>query len=171
MENAAAHLRRPYERALGAFVVWLWCMGIACRQAAPNPAAETDKKAGMQQAVTSFRQVLTSSKTDLKLHPGEDTKIPVHIQNPGTETWVSAGPYPVNVSYKWYKEGQMMRIEGERTALPSAVGPNQAVDVEVRVVAPPDPGEYALRVTLVQEAVAWFMMNSHKFLALPVTIE
>jgi len=169
MENAAAHLRRSaYERSLCAFAISLWCMGIGCHQEAPQP---TNQKLGMQQPVTSFRQVLTSSKTDLKLHPGEDTKIPVRIQNPGTETWVSAGPYPVNVSYKWYKDGQMMRIEGERTALPSAIGPKQAIDAEVRVVAPLDPGEYALRITLVQEAVAWFMMNSHTFLALPVTIE
>ena len=169
MENTAAGLRRSaYERTLYAFAVFLWCMGIACRQAAPDP---TDQKIGMQHAVTSFRQVLTSSKADLKLHPGEDTRIPVRIQNPGPDTWMSAGRYPINVSYKWYKDGQMMSIEGERTALPSAIGPNQAIEAEVRVVAPREPGDYALRITLVQEAVAWFMINSHTFLALPVTVE
>lgn len=125
----------------------------------------------MQQPVTSFRQVLTSSKTDVKLHPGQDSTIPVRIQNPSTEIWVSAGQYPVNVSYKWYKDGQMMRIEGERTSLPSSNGPHQTVDAEVRAVAPPDPGNYALRVTLVQEGVAWFMMNSNTFLELPAAIQ
>ena len=133
--------------------------------------SEAEKKAGLQQPLTSFRQVLTSPKTELKLHPGEDIKIPVHIQNPGTETWVSAGQFPVAVSYKWFRDGQMLVIEGERTALPSAIGPNQAADVDVRVIAPPDPGKYGLRLTLVQEAVAWFMLKSNTFLELPVTVQ
>jgi hypothetical protein len=172
MNNVAVHLRTAaYESLLCAFALLLYCVGTACRQETPNPPAEVENKTGMQQPVTSFRQVLTSTKTDLTLHPGEDTKIPVRIQNPGTETWMSTGQYPVNVSYKWYKNGQMMRIEGERTVLPSAIGPNQAVDAEVRVVAPSDPGKYVLRVTLVQEAVAWFMIKSKTFLELPVTIQ
>jgi hypothetical protein len=186
MKNAASRLRRAaYDSLLCAFAVSLCCLGTACHQETPNPPpAEIQTKtetpnppleapttAGMQQRVTSFRQILTSSKTNLKLHPGEDTKIPVRIQNPGTETWISAGQYPVNISYKWYKKGQMMRIEGERTALPSPIGPNQAVDAQVRVVAPLDAGNYALRLSLVQEAVAWFMIASNTFLELPATVQ
>lgn len=172
MQNAAADLKRPaYIGMLSAVAASLCLWAISCRESAPGPPVETQKKTGMEQPVTSFRQVVTSSKLDLNLHPGQDTKIPVRIHNPGTETWISAGKYPVNISYKWYKNGQMLRIEGERTALPAAVGPNQAVDAAVRVIAPPDPGNYALRVTLVQEAVAWFMMNSNTFLELPATIK
>src|SRR5262249_25571767 len=40
----------------------------------------------------------------------------------------------------------------------------------VRVVAPNEPGSLALRITLVQEAVAWFMMKSNTFLELPATV-
>ena len=144
-------------------------MGIGCQEPALNP--EVEKKAGMQKPVTSFRQILISSTTNLQLHPGQDTKITVQIQNPGTEIWTSTGQYPINVSYKWYKGGNMMTIEGERTRLPSPVGPNDAITTDVRVVAPPDPGKYALRVTLVQEAVAWFMIKSNTFLEVPVTVD
>jgi hypothetical protein len=171
MNNLAALLKRSaYRNVAFALAVSLCCVGIACHQGA-TPPSEGEKKAGLQQPLTSFRQVLTSPKTDLKLHPGEDIKVPVHIQNPGTETWVSAGKYPVTVSYKWFKDGQMMGIEGERTGLPSAIGPNQGVDVDVRMIAPPEPGKYALRVTLVQEAVTWFMIKSNTFLELPVTVQ
>jgi hypothetical protein len=171
MNNLAELLKRSaYRNVVLALAVSLCCVGTACHEGA-TPQSEAEKKAGLQQPLTSFRQVLTSPKTELKLHPGEDIKIPVHIQNPGTETWVSAGQFPVAVSYKWFRDGQMLVIEGERTALPSAIGPNQAADVDVRVIAPPDPGKYGLRLTLVQEAVAWFMLKSNTFLELPVTVQ
>jgi hypothetical protein len=104
------------------------------------------------------------------LHPGQDVKIPVRIENPGQEKWVSIGQFPVNVSYKWFKGADMLPIEGERTVLPAPIGPKQAANVDVRVIAPNEPGDYALRITLVQEAVTWFMTKSNTFLALPVTV-
>jgi len=151
----------------------LCCSSIACRPSASETAGGTAQpaKEGMQQALMSFRAMLTSSKTDLQLHPAQDIKIPVKVQNPGTETWISAGAFPVNVSYKWFKGGVMMSIEGERTALPRPVAPNQTVDVDVRVVAPPDPGKYVLHISLVQEAVAWFMTKTNMSLELPVTVQ
>ena len=125
----------------------------------------------MPQPLTSFRQVLTSNTARLTLHPKEETRLPVRIQNPGAETWVSVGRFPVTISYKWYRNGQMLPIEGERTVLPSAIGPNQSAEANVRVVAPDQTGEFALRVTLVQEAVAWFMLKSNTFLELAVKVE
>ena len=65
----------------------------------------------------------------------------------------------------------MLGIEGERTALTSPIGPQQAIDLDVRVVAPAQPGKYALRITLVQEAVTWFMIKSNTFLEIPVTVQ
>ena len=94
----------------------------------------------------------------------------MRIQNPGVESWASEGRFPVTISYKWYKAGAMLPIEGERTVLPSPLGPNQAVEVPVRVLAPDQTGGFALRVTLVQEGVAWFMLKSNTFLELPVTV-
>ena len=152
----------------------VFCMALCGWSVACKPGGDTaaaPAQGGMQQPLTSFRQVVTSSKTDLQLHPGQDTTIPVRIENPGTDTWISTGAYPITVSYKWFKDGKMMAIEGERTVLPAPIGPNQAADVTLRVIAPPAAGKYALRVTLVQEAVAWFMLKSNTFLELPATVE
>lgn len=55
--------------------------------------------------------------------------------------------------------------------LPGVVAPNQAVNVNVRVVAPEKPGEYTVRITLVQEAVTWFMTKSNTYLELPATVK
>jgi hypothetical protein len=157
----------PKKSALFALCLLLWDVSAGCRGGGPvEPAA-----AGVQQPLTSFRQVLTSQTTSLTLHPKQETKVPLRIQNPGAETWASAGRFPVTISYKWYKDSQMLPIEGERTILPASVGPNQSVDAAVRVVAPDQAGTYALRLTLVQEAVAWFMLKSNTFLELPATVE
>jgi len=139
------------------------CACIACH--------DSDSENGLQRPLKSFRQNLSSTTTSLTLHPSQDVTIPVRIQNPGTETWVSAGRYPVTISYKWFNKGRMLPIEGERTLLPAAVPSNQAVNVDVRVVAPAQSGDFDLRITLVQEGVAWFMLKSNTFLQLPVTVK
>jgi hypothetical protein len=120
--------------------------------------------------LTSFRQLLTSLIKELTLHPAEEVRIPVWVANPGSEAWASQGQYPVTVSYKWFAAAGMLPAEGERTALPKAVAPDHYVEVQVRVVAPAQPGEYFLRITLVQESVAWFMLKSNSFLQVPVTV-
>jgi hypothetical protein len=126
---------------------------------------------GGEQPLTSFRQILTTSTAKLTVHPGQEIKLPVRVQNPGSETWAPTGRYPVTVSYKWFKGTEMLPIEGERTVLPGPVAPNQAVSTDVRVVAPGQKGDYTLRITLVQEGVGWFMMNSNTFLELPSAVK
>jgi hypothetical protein len=126
---------------------------------------------GLQQPLTSFRQVLTSSLDKLSLRPGQEIRVPVHIENPGTETWISAGRFPVTISYKWFKDGELLPLEGERTILPGSLAPNQDVNVDVRVVAPSMAGNFTLRISLVQEGVAWFMNKSDTFLALKADVK
>jgi hypothetical protein len=150
-------------RWLACSLAILVCSASACRK----PDSQTGD---MQQPLTSFRQVLTSSTTSLELHPDQEITLPVQIQNPGSETWIGLGKYPVTVSYKWFDESRMLPIEGERTVFPDPIGPGATSGVDVRVVAPPKPGRYALRISLVQEGIAWFMMKSNMYLELPVTV-
>jgi hypothetical protein len=72
---------------------------------------------------------------------------------------ISAPPCPVHLSYKWLEPtsgAQLPGIEGLRTTLPRALPPGEDLNVMIRVQAPAVPGEYELRVTMVQEFVAWF---------------
>ena len=161
-------LRQPLLFGLTVVLAWV---GVACQPAPTNPAAAPDAKDGLEQPLASFRQVLTSSTTKLTLNPSEETRIPLRIENPGTETWVGIGKYPVTASYKWFLKGNMLPIEGERTVFPGAIGPHKAANVDVRVVAPDKAGTYELRLTLVQEGVAWFMLKSNTYLGLPAVVE
>jgi hypothetical protein len=159
-------LRQPLLFGLTVLLAWL---SVACQPAPTSPAAAPAKD-GLQQPLTSFRQVLTSPTAKLTLHPAEETKVPLRIENPGTETWIGIGKYPVTVSYKWFLNGNMLPIEGERTVFPGAIGPSQAANVDVRVVAPDKAGTYEVRLTLVQEGVQWFMSKSNTYLGLPAVV-
>ena len=125
---------------------------------------------GMTQPLGSFNQIIQSSAANLSVSANEKFDVPVRIENPGTDTWVSAGNAPVNVSYKWFLDGKMLPIEGERTGLPKPIEPKTSANVTVHIVAPGLPGKYELRVTLVQEGVSWFMTKSNTYLSLPVSV-
>ena len=96
-----------------------------------------------------------------KASPGEVLEVPVRVTNTGSETWsaagVGSGTYRVAVSYRWLTPGgKPVVAEGARTLLPADVPPGGTVDVRVHVPAPDRPGRYQLRLTLLQEGVAWF---------------
>jgi len=173
--NAAARIfQRPAAlRFTCVLALGLCSAGIGCRQSANTAAEPTNPSVagGVNAPLTSFQANITSTTTRLDLHPGQDIKVPIRIGNPGTERWVSTGRFPVTISYKWFRGAELMPIEGERTILPAPAEPNQTVAADARVVAPNDTGEFTLRISLVQEAVAWFMTKSNNsFLQLPVTV-
>ena len=64
----------------------------------------------------------------------------------------------------------MLPIEGKRTTLPGTVAPGEAVSLAATVVAPDEPGSYVLRVSLVQEGVAWFMSKGAPPLDIPAVV-
>ena len=152
------------------------CIGIATillaggSVACSKPPVEQSEPAPTIQAFSSYNQLVQSPATKLSVSANEKFDVPVRIENPGTDTWVSAGSAPVNVSYKWFLEAKMLPIEGERTPLPKPIGPKMSLELPVHVVAPSQPGKYELRVTLVQEGVTWFMTKSNTYLAIPVAV-
>jgi MoaA/NifB/PqqE/SkfB family radical SAM enzyme len=69
----------------------------------------------------------------------------------------SSGSTPVCLSYHWIKaDGSYAVYDGERTSLIPELPANAEHVYDLRVIAPPSGGEHILRVTLVQEQVAWF---------------
>jgi 2-polyprenyl-3-methyl-5-hydroxy-6-metoxy-1,4-benzoquinol methylase len=70
----------------------------------------------------------------------------------------SIPPHPVNLCYHWLHEGsgEVAVWDGERTPVLPRCAPGASGAYTMRVVAPPAPGRYVLRVTLVQEQVCWF---------------
>lgn len=81
-------------------------------------------------------------------------QVPCRIENLGPAFLVSAPPHPVHISYRWVADGAAE--EGERTSLPQSIAPRERAEGYLGLRAPATPGVYELRVTLVQEGVAWF---------------
>jgi acetolactate synthase I/II/III large subunit len=104
-------------------------------------------------------RVTIDATTPVTMEPGKIVEIQCVVTNGGTAPLVSAPPNPVHLSYKWLDPDSRTGrpdIEGWRTRLPRALFPGQHVIVTLRVQAPNDEGSYILKLTAVQEQVAWF---------------
>jgi hypothetical protein len=141
------------------------CISVGCSREMPTqPQAASEALVSL----TTFEHEITSTATELKVKPGQLSKVPVTIKNPTKDTWTSLGRAPVVISYKWFSQGQMLPDEGERTLLPQILRPNESASAEVKVLAPEKPGNLVLKITLVQEGVVWFMSRGAKPLELSV---
>jgi hypothetical protein len=86
------------------------------------------------------------------IHPAE-----CRVTNKGSAILVSAPPNPVNVSYRWLEGPPGVPLaEGLRSPLPRPLPPGGAAECRVALEMPAIPGNYKIRVTLVQEHVRWF---------------
>lgn len=125
----------------------------------------------MNAPLTTFNQEITSSIHELTVSPGGSFEIPVTIKNPTNEPWETSGKYPVEVSYKWFDNGVKLPIEGDRTVLPAKVLPGKSVMLTVKGTAPQTGQNLVVKVTLVQEAVAWFTEKGASPLVIPVEMK
>jgi hypothetical protein len=89
-----------------------------------------------------------------ELSAGSWHEVTCRIENLGPAFLVSAPPHPVHISYRWVAGSAAE--EGERTRLPQSIAPSTSAKCYLGLRAPAEPGVYELRVTLVQEGVAWF---------------
>jgi hypothetical protein len=92
--------------------------------------------------------------------PGQVLAHPIKVSNSGDLNWSTP---PFSVSYHWHEVGVRTAViwEGERTALPNAVGGGKSIlaphaSVMATVRAPSVVGDYVLKWDMVQEGVTWF---------------
>lgn len=108
-----------------------------------------------------------------RVAPGERYSVEVEIRNHSREQLSTVGSTPVLLSYQWLhpETGAITVANGERSALTRAIAPGQVHHQSMVVVAPVEPGEYSVRVTLVQESVMWLSdLAKPVFVDLPVTV-
>jgi hypothetical protein len=142
---------------------------LGCKSRSPELKSETSGT--VDQPLTNFSQEITSATHDLTLRPGGVFQVPVTIKNPTAEPWSSFGKYPVTVSYMWFDNGVMLPPESERTLLPARLPPGGSVTLTVKGTAPQKGQKLQLRITLVQEGVAWFMVKGALALEIPVELK
>ena len=143
---------------------------ISCKSRSPElQAGDADRS--MERPLSTFNEEITSTVKDLTVTSGGSFEIPVTIKNPTSEAWSGTGKYPVTVSYKWFDNGAMLPIEGDRTMLPANLPPGASVTLAVKGSAPTSGENLVIKVTMVQEGVAWFMIKGSAPLELPVKIK
>ncbi|HYW54905.1 MAG TPA: DUF4915 domain-containing protein [Dongiaceae bacterium] len=99
--------------------------------------------------------------------------VPVRLTNRSASFFTSAPPAPVFVSYKWTDPASGALLAGGhayRSPLPRTVYPGESIAMTARIVVPAVSGRAALRITAVQEGVAWFD-DQHPANALDFTVD
>lgn len=123
-------------------------------------------------AATAARIALTDAKVCAPILNGY-LWVGCVVINPTSERLGSSRPAPVHLSYHWFDaRGNIALFEGVRTPLIPSIEPGDSQAYEMKIGAPPAPGEYRLRLTLVQEGVAWFddLPNTSAFADLSVEV-
>ena len=90
-------------------------------------------------------------------------RIRVDVLSGGLVALASYPPHPVHLSYRWLScsTGDVIVSEGVRTSLRPPAAPSVPTSYSMTVKCPAEAGEHRLRVTLVQESVAWFDALAH----------
>ncbi|MEX3951312.1 sulfotransferase family 2 domain-containing protein [Paraburkholderia sp. EG287B] len=99
--------------------------------------------------------------------------VQVGLRNQSRYQIASRAPNPVHVAYHWLeaKRSQAVVFDGERTTLHASLMPGEEREMQALVVAPSVAGTYVLRLTLVQEGIAWFDDgDSNAFAEVEVTV-
>ncbi|TDN67237.1 sulfotransferase family 2 domain-containing protein [Paraburkholderia sp. BL10I2N1] len=80
------------------------------------------------------------------------------VTNNSGRTIASRNLNPVNISYHWIEKstGSVAIFDGERTVMSKRLPVGERTGVSVSVESPARAGQYVLRMTIVQEGVAWF---------------
>jgi hypothetical protein len=94
----------------------------------------------------------------LQMATGGSRMVTLTIRNVGRTTWDSTGAQRFRLSYHWLTAdgSKVVSWEGQRTALPAAVGPGASVRLTAEVVAPRQPGDYLVLWDIEQEHRLWF---------------
>jgi hypothetical protein len=109
-------------------------------------------------ALPEFRAVIISLQVGpITVAAGQVFEVEVEVCNTSQYNWPSVGLRAVCMSYHWLDSIKGMLVyDGKRTPLPQDVSPASTIRMWVSIIAPEQPADVHLQLTLVQEHVAWF---------------
>jgi hypothetical protein len=83
-------------------------------------------------------------------------RLPVTVLNTSRAELRRGPPHPVSMSYRWIGPDGDLVLQGSRTALAPVLEPGGSASLVLDLLTPWEPGAYELRLSCVQEFVAWF---------------
>jgi len=94
----------------------------------------------------------------------------VKIKNCSSSAWLPNDKYPVNFSYHWLTNGEVVVHDGARTALRLPLNPGEELILDCFIRSPDRVGKFELELDIVQEGVAWFKDKGSPTLRIPCEI-
>lgn len=85
---------------------------------------------------------------------GASFALRVRVHNRSLHHLIEAEPHPMRIGCLWVKDGHT-REAARRGYLQQGIQPESMGECELEQIAPAVPGEYTLRISLVQEQVRW----------------
>jgi uncharacterized membrane protein len=135
---------------------------------APAGFAETmaDYRGGL------YRSAIVEYRGPTRLKADKMYEVGVVLENRGTQSWETAGPYPIKLNYHWWTaDGTPVEWYGLPTLLSRVVKPGEVHRQGARFVTPTQPGDYVLEWDLVHEGRTWFGDQGSITLRVEVTVE
>jgi hypothetical protein len=82
----------------------------------------------------------------------------VEVTNVTNEPIYSCPPFPVRLSYHWIQETTHLIVvfDGERSGLFPCAPANSTTSCKMVVIAPSEPGDYVLQISIIQDGIRWF---------------
>ena len=87
---------------------------------------------------------------------GYQSLVSCSVENRGPVTLSSRMPHPVRLAARWFDGEGRFIAQGPRTPLLPSLRSGERRTIAVRIDPPFEAGEYELRISAVQELVAWF---------------
>ena len=105
-----------------------------------------------------FRAQIVADTRPITLAAGQAMTQTVQLRNTSIVAWQMDGAQPVRLSYHWVDAttNTTVVLNGWRTDLPADLQPDETVQLDARVIAPPQAGKYVLQWDVLQEHVSWF---------------
>lgn len=98
----------------------------------------------------------------------------VTVKNTSDNPWKLAlpgGNFGISLSYKWLSLDKLnLVLEGTRAPVSDIIRPGETANFPLRVYLPA-PGEYILRISMIQDGVAWFYAHNSGYRDLPITVK
>jgi hypothetical protein len=124
----------------------------------------------------AFNADISAISLPAKMRRGQRETINVTVRNASNHLWPARGKKDgqlfVNLGDAWLDAGgALVNNMDARSNLPVDLGPGEATQVKLTVVAPTRPGDYVLEFDMVQEGVTWFKAKGSKTLQVRVRVE
>jgi glycosyltransferase involved in cell wall biosynthesis/SAM-dependent methyltransferase len=132
---------------------YLTCIKVA--DGAPASSVPDSRKPGTLRAEFTLRGSLPR-----QIEAGTRLEIPFTIRNGGDTLWLTGQTVRSGVVMPGVRvsneRGEIVSELHGHPLLPRAVAPGQTIELEMQLAAPAQPGEYTVKIDLVDQHVCWF---------------